>query len=400
MDSAEASGKTVEDALNRALAQIGATRDDVNNERVSFEVLDEGRKGGLFGRGGKDATVRVNRVAGASAPAARPREDRGPRPEGQRDRGGRGRGGDGGRSEGGGSQRDGGRGGEAPRGDAARGGSPRGARGGGAGSGSRGASQTRTGFEQPVPKLTDADFTRPKNTDDGGAAPNGSAPEATADRGAPRGGRGSRGGPRTDDAPRAERPPRADRPERGDRPEREDRPERGERRHRDDEPRVDPDINAPAVEFAAETVDDILRILDIPCELSIREPLTAGDGLGSTLAVIDIKGEDLGLLIGRRGDTLLSLQYLVNLMVGRKFPGQGGVTIDVEHYRHRNEERIISLAKRMADRVRETGSPITLEPMSASERRLVHMTFADDPALETNSIGDGDNRKVVISARR
>lgn len=163
---------------------------------------------------------------------------------------------------------------------------------------------------------------------------------------------------------------------------------------------MEPDINAPAVDFAAETVDDVLRILDIPCELSIREPLTAGDGLGSTLAVIDIKGEDLGLLIGRRGDTLLSLQYLVNLIVGRKFPGQGGVTIDVEHYRHRNEERIISLAKRMADRVRETGSPITLEPMSASERRLVHMTFADDPALETNSIGDGDNRKVVISARR
>ena len=383
MDSAEASGKTVEDALNRALAQIGATRDDVNNERVSFEVLDEGRKGGLFGRGGKDATVRVNRVAGAATPAARPREDRGPRPEGQRDRGGRGRGGDrGGTPEGG--QRDGGRG-EAPR---ARNG------GGGTRGGSRGASQTRTGFEQPVPKLTDADFTRPKSTEDGGPPPTGATPEAGAGRGAPRGARGSRNGPRTDDAPREERPPRADRPERTD------RPERGERRHRDDEPRIEPDINAPAVDFAAETVDDVLRILDIPCELSIREPLTAGDGLGSTLAVIDIKGEDLGLLIGRRGDTLLSLQYLVNLIVGRKFPGQGGVTIDVEHYRHRNEERIISLAKRMADRVRETGSPITLEPMSASERRLVHMTFADDPALETNSIGDGDNRKVVISARR
>ncbi len=398
MDSAEASGKTVEDALNRALVQIGATRDDVNNERVSFDVLDEGRKGGLFGRGGKDATVRVMRVTGAQAPAApRPREERGPRPESQRDRGGRGRGGDNGRSDSGqsdggrpeGGQRDVGRA-DSPRG----GGGPRGTRAGGGGSR---VSQTRTGFEQPVPKLTDADFTRPK---DGGAEAPGAVPDAAAGRGAPRGGRGSRGGQRTDETPAAERPPRAERPEGGERPERGERPDRGERRHRDDEPRVEPDINAPAVEFAAETVDDLLRILDIPSELSIREPLTAGDGLGSTLAVIDIKGEDLGLLIGRRGDTLLSLQYLVNLMVGRKFPGQGGVTIDVEHYRHRNEERIISLAKRMADRVRETGSPITLEPMSASERRLVHMTFADDPALETNSIGDGDNRKVVISARR
>jgi spoIIIJ-associated protein len=90
----------------------------------------------------------------------------------------------------------------------------------------------------------------------------------------------------------------------------------------------------------------------------------------------------------------------VNLILNRKHPGKGGITIDVEHYRHRNEERIISLAKRMGDRVRESGNPITLEPMSAAERRLVHITFADDPDLETNSIGDGENRKVVISPRR
>ena len=220
MDSAEASGKTVEDALNRALAQIGATRDDVNNERVSFEVLDEGRKGGLFGRGGKDATVRATRVAGsASSPAARPREDRGPRPEGQgqRDRGGRGRGGDnarpesaqrgGGRSDGG--QRDGG-GSDAPRSGGARG-----TRGGGSGGGSR-VSQTRTGFEQPVPKLTDADFTRPK--DGGGTEAPATAPDTATGRGAPRGARGPRDGQGAPDAPRAERPPRADRPEREDRP--------------------------------------------------------------------------------------------------------------------------------------------------------------------------------------
>jgi spoIIIJ-associated protein len=153
------------------------------------------------------------------------------------------------------------------------------------------------------------------------------------------------------------------------------------------------------VDFAAQTVDDLLRILDIDAEIAIREPITAGDGRGSVLAVIDIKGEDLGLLIGRRGDTLQALQYLVNLILGRKYPGRGGVTIDVEHYKHRNEERIVAMAKRMGDRVREGGNSITLEPMSASERRLIHMTFADDPELETNSIGEGDNRKVVISLR-
>ena len=117
------------------------------------------------------------------------------------------------------------------------------------------------------------------------------------------------------------------------------------------------------------------------------------------LAVIDISGDDLGLLIGRRGDTLLSLQYVVNLIVSRRYPGKGGVTIDVEHYRHRREEQVVSLAQRMAERVRELGSPIPLEPMSAAERRLVHLALAEDAELETNSIGEGENRKVVISRR-
>ncbi|MBA4179212.1 MAG: hypothetical protein C0506_01350 [Anaerolinea sp.] len=375
MDSAEASGKTVDDALRRALAQIGATRDDVDKERVRFDVLDEGRKGGLFGRGAKDAVVRVQRVAGAPAQGPRPedRGQRGPRSEGGRGDGGRDR--DRGRGRPEGPRPEGGRGdsGRPPRG------APRGAR----------QSQTRTGYEQPVPKLTDADFIRGPRFEEGSEAP---AAAPVAER-----------GPRQPRGQRAEAPTRAEgerRPPREERPERPERPERGERRPREEHAHVAPDINAEEVDFAAETVDDLLRMLDIPAELNIREPLTPGDGLGSALAVIDIKGEDLGLLIGRRGDTLLSLQYLVNLIVARKYPGKGGVTIDVEHYRHRNEERIISLAKRMAERVRESGQPITLEPMSASERRLVHMTFADDPDLETNSVGEGENRKVVISARR
>jgi spoIIIJ-associated protein len=185
----------------------------------------------------------------------------------------------------------------------------------------------------------------------------------------------------------------AARPEAGGRPER-------PRRHRDEGPVVEPDINAEEVDFAARIVDDMLRLLDIDAELTIREPLTPGDGRGVARAVIDISGDDLGVLIGRRGETLLSLQYLVNLIVTRRYPDRGGVTIDVEHYRHRREEQIVALAQRMAERVREDGSPITLEPMSASERRLVHLALADDPDLETNSTGEGENRKVVISSRR
>jgi spoIIIJ-associated protein len=364
MDQAEASGKTVDDALNKALAKLGASRD-----QVEFVVLDEGRKGGLFGRGAKEAVVRVERVAGTQ-----PQPASGRQPDTRIPRGGQR-----------GPRRDGGAPGAAPGADRPRSDRPdRGPRGTRPTSSSR--PQSRTGFDSAIPKLTDADFLRKPSFEEGpeGAPPAG----APAAPGRERGGRGGR-------APSEPRAPRADQPERP----RGERPDRGERRHRDDEPNIDPDINAAEVDVAAQTVDDILRILDIPAELSIREPLTAGDGLGSVLAVIDIKGEDLGLLIGRRGETLLSLQYLVNLILAKRFPGRGGVTIDVEHYRHRREEQVISLARRMADRVRETGSPITLEPMTASERRLIHLLFAEDQELETNSVGEGDNRKVVISAR-
>jgi spoIIIJ-associated protein len=381
MRQAEANGKTVDDALRRALDQIGATKDDVDRERVAFDVLDEGRKGGLFGRGARDALVRAywaaDQQAGAAPsapqrqqPARAPRSDS-PQPAPaassadtaaeadpkRRRRGGRGRGGRSGE-------------GAQPQGPS----ESRGDR--------RDAGAGRSGYEQAVPKLTDADFTRPRF--DGAPPEQSSSPRPAQPRQ-----RGSSRPPSSGDASRGP----------ADRPERSDRPERPERRHRDEEPAVEPDINAPAVDFAAQMVDDLLRIFDIPAEISIREPVTAGDGLGSVLGVIDIMGEDLGVLIGRRGDTLIALQYLVNLILSRHYPGRGGVTIDVEHYRHRNEERIISLARRMADRVRETGSSITLEPMSPAERRLIHIMFVDDPELVTNSIGEGEHRKVVISRR-
>ncbi|MCC6381307.1 MAG: KH domain-containing protein [Dehalococcoidia bacterium] len=346
MDQAEASGKTVDDALRRALAMIGATRDDVDSERVQFVVLDEGRKGALFGVGARDALVRVERLAPsptaatpeAARPGGQPRTVRQPQSNTQR------------------------------RGD--QGGRPRGGRD----RAGRGAS--RGTLEQAAPKLTEQDFLRPPSYDEEvGVEP---APAAATSNG----GRRARG--------RSERSPSA--------PASQPREQR-ERRRRDDEPQVAPDINAEEVELAAHVVDDILRVLDIPTELTIREPVTPGDGLGMVRAVIDISGDDLGLLIGRRGETLLALQYLVNLVVSARHPGKGGVSIDVEHYRHRREEQVVSLAQRMADRVRQTGAPITLEPMSAAERRLVHLALADDPELETNSIGEGDNRKVVISTR-
>lgn len=354
MESAEASGKTVEDALNRALSQLGARRED-----VEFTVLDEGKRG-LFGRGGRDAVVRVERLAAGTAPEPAPTaapDTRIPRGQG------------GGRDP----QRQGAAAGQ-QRGQRQRG---RERAPGGGGGGGRGRGERRSSLENPAPRLTEDDFLRPRFDEppgEGAAAPE---PRQRAERGERREGRDRS----------------HDRPE-----ERERREER--RRQREEQPPVQADINAEDVDFAAHIVDDILQLLDIEADITIREPVTAGDGKDVVRAVIDITGDDLGLLIGRRGDTLLALQYLVNLIVTRRFPGPGGVTIDVEHYRHRREDQVVSLARRMADRVRQTGNAITLEPMSAAERRLVHMAIADDSELETNSIGEGENRKVVISARR
>lgn len=366
MDQAEASGKTVEDALNRALVQLGAKRED-----VEFTVLDEGKKGGLFGRGAKDAVVRVERMASGGRPAS-------DSPAGTDTRIPRG-----GRAPAGGTRGGRDRNDRPPRDDRG----PRPDRPVGQDRGARPPRpQGRAGLDAASPKLSAEDFMR---RPDGGTP----APAAAPDR-----------APAPDRGPRPERAPRPDRPERApraERPPREDDEERrSRRRQRDELPPVAPDINAEEVDFAAHITDDLLRILDINADISIREPITPGEGLGSALAVIDISGEDLGLLIGRRGDTLLSFQYLVNLIVGRRFPEKGNVTIDVEHYRHRREEQVLAIAQRMADRVREQGGSITMEPMPPSERRLIHLAFADDPDLETNSIGDGDNRKVVISARR
>jgi spoIIIJ-associated protein len=112
--------------------------------------------------------------------------------------------------------------------------------------------------------------------------------------------------------------------------------------------------------------------------------------------VLDVSGEDLGILIGRRGDTLASLQYLVNLIVGRKLKAKTAFGVDVEGYRRRREQSLKNLAIHMAERVKSNGQTVTLEPMPPNERRIVHLALAKDAAVITESIGEGENRKVVI----
>ncbi len=160
------------------------------------------------------------------------------------------------------------------------------------------------------------------------------------------------------------------------------------------------DVASPEVELAADNLTQLLDFMEIDSELSLRAPETPGDGLGRASAVLDVNGDDLGLLIGRRGTTLAALQYVINLMVSRKMGSRVLISIDVEHYRRRREDSLLGLARRMAQRVRQTGRSITLEPMPAGERRIIHMALSDDGAVTTGSVGEGDGRKVVIYPSR
>lgn len=157
---------------------------------------------------------------------------------------------------------------------------------------------------------------------------------------------------------------------------------------------------SPEVSRASEYLRDILACLGLAAEVSVRAPETPGDGLGRASAVLDIRGEDLGILIGRRGSTLAALQYLLNVMINRQFQSRVVVTVDVEGYKRRREEALKGLAQRLAQKVKQTGRPVTLEPMPAAERRIVHLALVNDPDVVTSSIGNGEDRKVMISPRR
>jgi spoIIIJ-associated protein len=159
------------------------------------------------------------------------------------------------------------------------------------------------------------------------------------------------------------------------------------------------DVDSEEVRLAEQFLRELLEMVDIEAEVSVREPETPADGLGRSSAVLDVEGEDLGLLIGRRGTTLSAVQYLVNVMMTHKTGSKALVTVDVEHYHRRREETLQGLARRMADRVRSSRRPMTLEPMPANERRIIHLALANDQSVMTASVGSGDERKVVIRPR-
>ena len=143
-----------------------------------------------------------------------------------------------------------------------------------------------------------------------------------------------------------------------------------------------------AVKGVTEILDTLLGLLDVLGKVEVLS-----DELPLAL---DIKGDDLGILIGRRGQTLASLEYITKLVVVGRLKAWLPLTVDVEGYKKRRRDSLQRLALYLAEQVKSRRSAITMEPMPANERRIVHLTLADDPDVTTQSIGEGDNRKVVI----
>ncbi len=144
---------------------------------------------------------------------------------------------------------------------------------------------------------------------------------------------------------------------------------------------------------AQEVLERLLSEMGVEAQVSPRQP--EGSGEESPL-ILDVQGPDLGVLIGRRGETLMSLQYITRLIVSRKLSRWANIVVDVEGYKKRRERSLTQLAHRMAERALLLGQAVSLEPMLPHERRIIHLALLDQEGVTTESVGEGDHRKVVI----
>jgi spoIIIJ-associated protein len=226
-----------------------------------------------------------------------------------------------------------------------------------------------------------------------------------------------------EESPRGDRPPRRDDRARDDRPpRRDDRSDRPPRR--DDRPRRAPstdlterdqaellaargssaseraelevsDVSPEALLAGQEILEKLMQLLDFDVRIEIQ----TGDTSRLNVVGDDDEKEALGALIGRKGERLSALQHLVNLMLSRRMGDWTRVLVDVEDYRGRRERQLVEIAKRASERVVETGKMLQLEPMSALERRWIHIALRANPDVVTQSIGEEPNRRIVVLPR-
>lgn len=251
---------------------------------------------------------------------------------------------------------------------------------------------TETRAEEPPAAATSGSAEAPATPDEPLGADDQAAELAGADARRPRGGRGrggrERGGRETNgrsrDGEHAIREPRRDRPP---------REPRGERR----EPT--PFVPGKPIE---ELSDEERATLETG--KTVLEEMLKLMGLGGTVEVasvgetsrLNVRGDDLTALVGRRGEKLASLQHIVNLIVGRREGQHHRIAVDVENYRGQREEQLRDVADRAAKRVIQTGKILQLEAMPAVERRIVHMALLENPKVRTQSVGVEPSRRIVV----
>jgi spoIIIJ-associated protein len=157
--------------------------------------------------------------------------------------------------------------------------------------------------------------------------------------------------------------------------------------------------HAALLAVAQEITEDLVDLMGLQAAVHpLDPPIVPEEGEPPTVGV-DIVGPDLGVLIGRRGETLQQFQYLITLLVNKRIGGFNRVVVDVGGYKRRREEALLGLADRMAERVAQSGRPLQLEAMPPNERRVIHLALRNHPGVYTESQGEGEQRKIVIYPR-
>lgn len=163
------------------------------------------------------------------------------------------------------------------------------------------------------------------------------------------------------------------------------------------------DQRPPPLEEPQETEDDVLTYAKM-----VLERIVAGIAASATVEgrvegetiYLNIRGDGSGLLIGRHGQTLDAIQYIVGRIVGKQRGEKRMIVVDTERYRERRKENLERLAQRMGEKAKDTGRAINLQPMNASDRRIVHLALKHDHAIETRSEGEGSMKNIKIIPRK
>ncbi len=162
-----------------------------------------------------------------------------------------------------------------------------------------------------------------------------------------------------------------------------------------------PDKQSYIVETAKNVLEKLLSLMGLPASVTLSTQSAIGqEDEASSSITLDVQGKDLGILIGRRGQTLAALQYIVRLITGQQTQTRLPVIVDIEGYKRRRWEALQTLAMRIAEQVKARQVSFTLEPMPAFERRIIHLALADNPDVTTESTGEGEARKVVIQPKK